>query len=173
MLFLQERASLLRRVEAILAAPPAKAWITRPVPHGPVIAQFVLPNEICKPTNATRGAAAWSQAKVKKRVWEAMLLQVGRMRAFPLPGRPQIIAIRFSSSKSDPYADWGKVPVDMTRMWRDERVKHPVTGKTVVRKIRGLGFIAEDSGEHVELSQHWEPARQGQGFTYLEIRSGR
>jgi hypothetical protein len=172
MLFLQERASLLRRVGVILSAPPAKSWIKRPEPHGPIIAQFVLPNEICKPTNTTRGAADWSQGAVKKRVLDAMLLQVGRMRAFPLPGRPQIIAIRFSSSKPDPYADWGKVPVDMTRMWRDKRVKHPLTGKTVVRKIRGLGFIAEDSGEHIELSQHWEPARQGQGFTYIEIRTG-
>lgn len=172
MVFLAGRNRRLAWVESVLSVPPKLSTVERPELHGDRVQRFVLPNEICKPTNATRHGQAWALGVAKKRIWDLMFMQAGGLREAVMLGRPQIIAIRFSSSESDPYADWAKAAVDMLRLWRDTREKHPITKKIVVRKIRGLGFIDDDKGSHIELRQRWEPCKPKQGFTYIEIRTG-
>jgi len=100
-----------------------------------------------------------------------MLAQAGGLQDGPVSERPQVICVRFSTHETDPYSDWAKAAVDMLRMWRHRR--HKIGPKVVVTKIRGLGFLAEDSGRHVDLHQHWEPAKRGQGFVYIEVWTGK
>ena len=169
-LFVRNRLGLLDRVESTLSLPPAKSWTVRPNHHGDRVMRFVLPLDVCATTNATRHGQSWKLGETKGRVWDLMLTQARALREHPLPGRPQVIAIRFAPNEPDPYSDWAKVPVDMLRMWRQKRSK--IGRKVIVTKVRGLGFITDDQGRYVELSQHWEPAKRGQGFVYIEVRKG-
>lgn len=166
-----DRFALLERSESILRAPPAKPWIVRPVPRGERVCRFVLPLELCKPTNATRQRPGWAQGKDKAELWSMMLGQAGGLRGEVLPGRPQIICVRFSQIESDPCADWAKAAVDHLRFWREKR--HKIGRKIVVTKVRGLGFIEDDRGSRIELSQHWEPSKRGEGFVYIEVWTGK
>jgi hypothetical protein len=68
----------------------------------------------------------------------------------PLSGRPQVLAVRFSSVESDPYCDFGKIPVDC---------------------LKKLGLIVDDRGSCIELRQWWEPAAPKRGFVLVEVWS--
>jgi hypothetical protein len=99
-----------------------------------------------------------------------MLAQAGGLQDGPVSVRPQVICVRFSSNETDPFADWAKAAVDMLRMWRQKRNK--IGKRVIVTKVRGLGFIQEDSGKHVDLNQHWEPSKREKGFVYIEVWTG-
>lgn len=165
------RLALLERAELALAAPPALPWIVRPDPIGDRVQRFVLPLGLCKTTNSTRQRPGWAQGKDKASLWSLMLGQAGGLRSEVLPGRPQVICIRFSPTESDPCSDWAKAAVDHLRFWRQKRAK--IGRRIIVTKVRGLGFIEDDRGSKVALSQHWEPAPVRQGFVLIEVWTGK
>lgn len=153
------RASLAF-AEAALARPPAHPSVERPVLRGELVARFVLPLRLCPPTNRTRGRASWAQAQTKAEAWKMLLAQARfRVREEPLPGRPQVICVRFSPVESDPNSDWAKIPIDLLCIPKG-RQKH------------GLGFLPGDKWSEAETRQRWEPAPRGQGCCYFEVRSG-
>jgi len=141
----------------VLSSPPARAHIERPAPRGERWARFALPLEFCKPQNrmarAGTQAAGWAIGKLKESILIAMLLQNGRVRE-PLPGRPQVLCLRLSSTEPDKYADWAKHAIDRLT------VKH-----------RGLGFLRDDRPQDAEIHQWWEPAPRGKGCVVIEVRS--
>lgn len=144
--------------DATLALPPALPHIERPAPCGALVARWALPLELCKPMNqiARRGTqqAGWALQKMKRECWLRMMAQHGR-RALPLPGRPQVLCLRLSSSEPDKYADWQKNPVDRLRACENA----------------GLGFIVDDRPTCVDLQAWWEPAPRGKGCVIIEVRA--
>lgn len=143
-----------------LSRPPAHPSIERPALRGELVARFVLPLRLCPPTNRTRGRAGWAQAKTKAEAWQMLLAQAGfRVRKEPLPGRPQVICVRFSPVECDPSSDWAKIPIDLLCIPKG-RQKH------------GLGFLPGDKWSETRSHQRWEPAPRGQGCVYIEVRTG-
>lgn len=91
---------------------------------------------------------------MKHDVLVLMLVQ-HRPRRQPLPGRPFVRCVRFSSVEPDKYADWAKLPVDR-----------------LTAKSRGLGFLRDDRPGDCEIHQGWEHAKNGQGFVLVEVWTG-
>ncbi len=143
--------------DEVLSRPPAKAHIVRVAGRGRLIRRFALPIELCPTTNATRHAAKGLSARVKSDITTVMLVQTkGRVRMNPLPGRPMIIGIRFSSRQPDRYSNGFKMAIDRL-MVGDNR----------------LGYLREDNPDHIDEHQRWEKAPKGhKGFCILEIWSG-
>jgi hypothetical protein len=101
----------------------------------------------------------------RKRVLEVMRIQwlkAGVTAVTPLPGRPQLRAIRFSSTHSDDTSAWWKEPVDVLLPPRMRRGK----------RIDGIGVLADDRPSLLETRSWWEKVKRGQGFALLELWSG-
>lgn len=152
------RREWLARADAILAAPPALHHIRRPVPRGSRVARFAIPIELCKTTNRTRGAAGWALGRAKSKLATMMGFQCAARRE-PLPGRPQVLCVRFSSSEPDAYSDWAKAAVDVLTM-------------RTPRAQRRLGLIRDDKPSAAEVVQWWEPAPPRKGFVVIEVWTG-
>lgn len=152
-----------------LSMPPELPRIVRPERNGGLLYAFVLPLSVCPSSNVTgqSGMAGngWRIGKIKSACWSHMRAQSLRSRDFKLPllGRPQIIATRFSSKEPDACCNWAKIPIDMltTPKVRNGRAQQ-----------HRLGIIVDDAPKYVDVIQRWEPAKQGEGFVYLEIYEG-
>lgn len=151
--------------------------------RGELIAQFFLPLTLAQPRNRSRGLRQkWQWASDRKNVFDAM--QNGIMwhksnAPIPLPGRPVICCIRYSSTSPDSTSGWSKVPVDCLQPGGVRITTSTVTapdGKThkIQREkpFKGLGIIASDSPQHAEVYEWWEPAKRGEGFCVIEVWSG-
>jgi hypothetical protein len=161
LLLLRDRAALLEFADQALSARPAKPWIRRPVPAGSRVARFVLPLELCQPTNRTGRLAAaqpWRRARDKAAVWLAMRAQCLPWDA-PLPGRPQVLCVRFTSVPTDAYSDWAKSAVDVLTARKEG-------------SPRRLGIIVDDRPSAADVVQWCEPAPGGKRFCLIEVRSG-
>lgn len=143
----------LSLADRVLALPPAREHIVRPVPRGQRVVRFALPLALCRPQNRTRHGQGWALGKLKSDVLLCMLSQHGR-RATPLPGRPQVLCLRLSSGATDKYADWAKHAIDRLC------IAHS-----------GLGFLANDREVDAEIHQWSEPAKPGQGCCVIEVRA--
>lgn len=141
-----------------LSRPPHKPHIVRVPPVGDLVARVVLPLDLCKPTNRTRGAQHWQHAKTRNDVYRHLGGQL-RIQEAPLPGRPMLRCIRFSCVEPDKYNDGFKVPVDALCVPRG-------------RSKRGFGFLRDDAPAYVDLHQWWEYAPRRQGFGLIEIYTG-
>ncbi|HEU4427990.1 MAG TPA: hypothetical protein VFT98_04505 [Myxococcota bacterium] len=144
--------------DSTLARPPKRSTIVRVAGVGRCVVRFVLPLELCLPTNrvARAGFASskWKLAKLKQDCFLAMLLQAGRAD-YPLRGRPMVRCVRFSSVEPDRYNDGFKVAIDRLRA-----------------KPGGLGYIVDDSPKHAQVEQWWEYAPPGSGCGLVEVWTG-
>lgn len=153
-------AGATRLADKILAEPPAKPHIVRPTLRGERVFRFSLPLDLCPTTNATRHGQAWEAARRKKAVWswlQSQWLAAGCPRG-PLPGRPQVICVRFSSREPDAHSDWAKVAVDQLC---------PARGQNNF----GVGLIVDDRPSLTEIIQWWEPGPMLGGFVVVEVRA--
>lgn len=138
----------------ILSRPPARQHIVRPEARGELVARFVLPLELCPTLNSFAEWPAWRRKKAKDSALAVMLGQSRKRWAKPLPGRPQVLAVRLSSVEPDRDSGWCKVPVDR-----------------LTPKRGGLGVISDDRPSAIDL-QHWhEPAARGRGCVLVMVRS--
>ena len=138
-----------------LSRPPAHARIVRADPVGSCVWRCVLPLELCPPLNRFAEMASWKRREIKTKALGTMLAQHGRRRRpSPLPGRPLVRAMRFSSVEVDEHNGWTKVPVDR------------LTGRH-----GGLNFLVDDKPACVDLKPWWEPAPPGAGFCLIEVWS--
>jgi len=159
----------------------------RTEPTGILVATFVLALDVVKPRNRVRKEAAWMAKADRDRLYQAMrgqmLLPINwRANALhtPLPGRPFVACIRYSSTEPDSTASWGKVAVDCLQPGGIRHLKqtkrHPQYNRmhTIDRVIRysGLGIIETDSPKHCDVVEWWEPARRGDGFNVIEVWTG-
>jgi hypothetical protein len=148
-------ASALNRADATLAAPPSRPHLKRVAPVGRCVQRFVLPLELCQPQNRTRHGAPWMLGKVKRELGLLMFVQARGKRRAPLPGRPFVRCVRFSTVEPDRYADWAKAAVDRLTSKKD-----------------GLGFLRDDRPADVEVDQAWEYAAPSRGFCLVEVWTG-
>jgi hypothetical protein len=150
----------LRFAHEALSRPSAQAHIERPVPLGYVVAEFVLPLELCKPFNRVGRAGTASAGRMlgamKSAAYNLMRVQLGgRLPNAPLPGRPHVLCCRFSSAETDVDSGWSKNPVDRLRVGRN-----------------GLGVIVDDKPKCTRVSTWWEPGLRGAGFVFVQVRTG-
>ena len=148
-------AEHLNRALATLAAPPAKPHIERSVPVGLLVARFVLPLELCLPLNRFAELKGYARKRIKDAATLLMLSQCRERPPSPLPGRPDLRAVRFSSVEVDRDSGWCKVPVDR------------LTGAH-----GGLGLIEDDKPSKLNLACWWEPAPPKAGFVLVELYTG-
>lgn len=149
-------AECLRHAEATLASPPRWQYVRRVEPVGELVARFVLPLNYCPTLNAFAEMNFWKRAKLKSAAQSMMLIQCGgRRRSEPLPGRPMIRAIRFTSRPTDEDAAWMKIPTDR-----------------LTCKSGGLCYIQDDKPASVERVAWCEWSSPGSGFCMIEVYSG-
>mgnify|MGYP006921397106 CR=1 FL=1 len=166
-----DRVALLARADAILAAPPASPYTERHPGRGVLVVRFVLPLELAQPLNRTRHAAVWMMDRERSRILATMRAQWMRAHfagspippsPIPLPGRPMLRAIRFSSVESDPTSAWWKVCGDVMLPTRTRRG----------RAVPGLGLIEDDRPSKLETRAWHERAARGEGFAMVELWTG-
>lgn len=172
----------LRRADETFEGPPPRGQMPRVQGRGQLVQRFVLPLALCPTTNtlismlktrAKPGRRFFSPAAqaraLEEKVFRMMFVQ-SRVRAVPLPGRPLVRIVRFSSVEPDEGADGMKLCRDLLRMpkppeW-DARRGRPTTGR------KGFGFLVDDAQVYVETVRWWEYAPPGKGFGYLDIWTG-
>jgi hypothetical protein len=158
---LAHRVRLIAVAQGTLGAPPAYDWIQRPTLRGKPLYQFVLGLDLCPTGNfqLQKGVAGqpWRVGKLKRKVAECMRLQYP-VRGEPLQGRPQVIAVRFSSVSPDRCSDWSKWALD-------------VLCKRTPKLPYRLNIITDDRPACAEVHTWWEPGRRGQGFVFIEVRT--
>lgn len=138
----------------ILSRPPAPGlFIKRPKPRPNCVARFALPLHLCPTTNGTRGMPGWKLGQLKTALANLMRVQNYPVRS-PLPGRPQVIARRFSDTEPDPHSDWAKHAID----------------RLVVGPKKHC-YLRDDKGSEAEIHQVWEPAPHGKGCVIIEVRT--
>ncbi|HEX2879694.1 MAG TPA: hypothetical protein VHO25_09150 [Polyangiaceae bacterium] len=153
-----DREASRRFARNALFHPPADPRIERPKIRGDRVVDFVLPLDLAPTTNFTgqSGFASqkWRIHKLKKDVLLYMLAQHPR-RSTPLPGRPQVIAVRFSSAAIDDSANGAKIAIDRLTV-----------------KNGGLGYITDDRFHVCNQRSWWEPAPKLKGFQYVAVYTG-
>ncbi len=160
-------ANALLGAERILAAAPARHHIGRQPAAGELIHRFALPLRLCKPQNRKAFAEGWQFAATRKALLDLLAVQLrGRLPRAPLPGRPIVQCIRFSSRSPDAFADSFKQAIDCLCPRRVRSVKG------LPRLIPGLGLIADDNPDACDVRQRWEFAPNGSGFCVIDVYSG-
>ena len=117
-----------------------------------MIARFVLPLS-CAPTLNVYARMHWQTRRVVKRgCFTRMLCQAQRRKA-ALPGKPRVVMVRASKMQPDQDAGWSKVPLDCLKLDK-----------------QGLGFIRDDSPDHVDVECAWVRAVDD-GWVSVEVWS--
>ena len=136
----------------------SQPWFDDPYLSGrKLVARFFLPLELCPTANALGEMERWKKGKLKKEALNFMLLQYMKNRNLwplnkPLPGKPLIRAIRFSSRAPDPESGWSKIVID--RLLPDK-------GR--------MGLIEDDSEDKLTREMHWHRAKPGVGYCVFEL----
>ena len=173
--FTRQSASILRfdadrslaRADQILRDPPARRHIVRVKPAGELVKRFALPLELCEPQNRRRFAPVWAMANKREAILQMLATQLRhQLPERPLPGRPIVECVRFSSRAADAFADSFKLAIDCLCPRRIR--KH----KGVPRLIPGVGLIADDRPEICDVRQRWEYVKPGEGFCVISVWSG-
>lgn len=152
----------------VLAHPPLYDVIERPVISGTLVVSFVLPLELCKPVNRVNQAQPWMFARLKRDVFNCMAAQVHSRCTEPLPGRPQVVCVRFSCIATDGWTGNSfKAAIDCLGPMR-----HPKPGVKGSKQKLGLGIIADDSIWKIKEHQRWEPAPRALGFGLVQVWTG-
>lgn len=154
----------LERADRIMGGPHA-GHTPRIEGRGALVHRFVLPLELAQPQNRTRQGQQWALASLKAKVFKMLWLQHPTVRPEPLPGRPMVRLVRFSTVEPDALADWGKMAVDCLCLPRPPKVPGG-------RKKLGLGLLRDDAPRFVEIVTWWEKAKQGEGLALIEVWTG-
>lgn len=152
----------------VLALPHRFSRVRRAEPVGELVHEFVLPLTLCRSSNVYGRANRFAESAVRQKTLADMVAQLGPRPSAPLPGRPHVHAVRFSSIEPDDDAIvWAKHAIDCLIVSRITRLK---SGK--VRRRTGLGVIKEDNPAAIERAYWWEPAPPGAGFVLLRVYTG-
>jgi hypothetical protein len=161
-------------VQKRLSEPPRSEFSRRVEQRGILVAPFILDLKLSQSQNQHRRARAWKRHADRKKILDEMAKQwlvyaktadfrnfVRATWVLPLPGRPQVNAVRFTTRMTDQYANFAKEAIDCLGPSRDLKWGH------------GLGIIAGDASHQIEENQWCELVRRSEpAFVYLEVRSG-
>jgi hypothetical protein len=129
---------------------PPLGHTPRVEPRGNLVERFLLPLSLVQPQNRTHGKT-WMLGQMKSQCLSVMRAQLVTRAKSPLPGRPQVLCVRFSTTEPDKYNDGFKVAVD---------------------RLKDFGLIEDDSPRCIDLQMWWEKAPRGQGFGLIELWTG-
>lgn len=121
---------------------------------GDRVAEFALPLELCPTLNTFAEWPAWRRKRTKLNALAVMLGQHGRRASAPLPGKPVVRAVRYSSREPDRDSAWTKVPLDRLC------VAHG-----------GVGLLRDDRPSAVDVEALWRAAPRGHGGVWVEVWS--
>lgn len=162
-----------------LGLPPAST-VTRVWAVGEFAAGWVLPLEDAPTTNRLielGRAGTWALAALKKRVRKRMLDQSGGRRAQePLPGRPHVRIVIFSSGRQD--YDRSRTKIILDRLQPGSRRRPDGMPEHLWERLRAhqppvdLNWIRDDTVEAIDLATWQEPAPPGHGCVLVEIYTG-
>lgn len=148
----------------VLSRPPSGV-LPRVDGRGQLVHAFVFPLALCQNENSHSHGSGWRHAKRKDELWDVMRKQCSTVRPSPLPGRPMVRQVRFSSVEPDVAGEGFKTAIDFLRV--------PVLPKKPGGRFkRGLGFLVDDAPKFVERVAWWERVAPKQGFALLEIYTG-
>lgn len=162
-----EASEFLAFADEVLSQPPKRAHTERYPGKGRLVLRFALPLQMAQPLNRSRHAPGWKVHQERKAVLDAMERQLARQAHVlrwpsPLPGRPMLRAIRFTTGRPDVTACWFKVATDVLLVPRVRRG----------RKVPALNVLRDDRPSALEL-RHWtEPAPPKAGGALIEIWTG-
>jgi hypothetical protein len=157
----------LLRATAILLLPPKKAHIDRREPEGRLVVRLALPLELCLPQNRKKGLPKFMFAQIRAGILQLYGAQLNHQLPIrPLPGRPVVQCIRFSSSQPDAGADSFKTAIDVLTPSRVRKANG------VPHKVPGIGLIADDNPDACDARQRWEYAPPGQSMAIVEVWTG-
>lgn len=143
----------------VLSRPPKWPHVVRGEPVGELVTRFVLPLELCPTSNVRMqsgfASQRWRLAQLKRATFSMMFAQLGHTRREPLPGRPMVRCIRFSSTETDRTSDWSKNPVDRL-----------CCGKN------GLRLLRDDKPSCADVRTWCEYAPPRFGFVMVDVWSG-
>lgn len=143
-----------RRFARFALERPPPEHVVRPEAGGLLVAEFILPLELCPTLNRMAEMPGWQRSKIKKQLLFLMRAQLpGRLPM--LRGRPWAQAVRFSSVEPDQDSAWCKMAIDRLCVKND-----------------GLGLIEDDKPTKLELHTRWEPAPRGAGFVLIQLFTG-
>lgn len=147
------RSECLLYAKIALLDEPAKPHIERAEPRGELLGRFVIhPLALMPGVNPIKRMKGWQIAQAIKAVKGQMVPQIAALLGKgPLPGRPMIRAIRFSSTEPDDANGWTKFPID---------------------RLKDFGIILDDRPSKLNLKVWWEPAPKLKGFSLFEIYGG-
>lgn len=173
------RSSRLEFAAETLSEPPRWPWVERTNSTGDLVAEFVLPLDLCQPPNRRRHAPIWQEKRDRDALVSAMSLELvrhakvefrlagaGACAKSPLPGRPMVRAIRFSSCRTDVRSDWAKQAIDVLLPARVRNIggrPNPVTG---------LGLIRDDRPSACDVRVWGEFAPPKEGFVLISVFEG-
>lgn len=164
-------------------AGPCAYHLPRVPGRGRLVHRFVLALDLCKTTNALismmqakpktgkqKFTPAMKSKALEEKVYRMMWLQHPNVRNAPLPGRPMLRIVRFSSVESDEGADGMKLARDLLRIprapaWSDRH-------RRICGGRKGFGFLIDDAPRFVETVRWGEKVAPGKGFGMLEIWTG-
>lgn len=143
--------------------------IERSLPVGQLVKRFAIPMPYCPPMNVLLHKHWSAKGDLHKKIYSMLIGQCEfRKPAAPLGGRPMVRFVRFSvQPKQDRDASWTKVPLDV--MQPDKTIKRRNKADSIVK---GLGFIADDNNEAIDLRAWWEPGDKQHQFVYADIWTG-
>lgn len=161
-----DRAHCLEYALRALASPPTKPHIERVEPVGKLVWQCVVPAELC--VGHANSRVHWSvHLRHKRNLLSTMLAQHQmRPRSEVLPGRPQVLLVRFTSTRPDRGNGWEKLPVDCLLTPKS------VMTATGIQQRKGLGFFDDDSELHIDSRCWWEAGPRGAGFVFIRVFDG-
>ena len=135
---------------------PRSVFTTRGDMSTELVWRGVLPLALCPGVNRLKEMPTFMRTRMRREALQLLAFQHGPKRKEPLPGRPIINVVRFSSKPPDVDNASSKVIVDKLTAARG-----------------GLGLIKDDSPKFCALHCSWEPAPPKKGFVYVELRQSR
>lgn len=131
----------------------------------PPIARYFIPEIYCPPGNR-RDTMHWSKAHALRNDCFQWMYEQNHfsITGAPLPGKPAVVCVRFSSRATDARSNWDKFPVDSLRAPRTDVLK---SGK--VRHWRGLNWIKDDGPNDIDLHAWCEKGPKDSPFVYVRV----
>lgn len=117
-----------------------------------LVVRFTLPLRLAPLQNELMRMHWSRRRKLKSEVFWHLMKQGGRLRK-PLAGRPMVLGIRCSTQRPDDDAGMGmKLALDVLKADK-----------------QGLGYILDDSPDHVDLRMMWAHADKDKGKMIVEV----
>lgn len=161
----------LTRADAILSAPPARAFIERPARLPTLVFRAAIEARLCLEANKLATGRmqrnSWRLAEIKRDLWTQLSIQAYAWLKYreywpfePIDGvRPQVIATKFSARPPDVGANPAKAAIDMLQI------------QSPLRTERRIGIIRRDAPNSVQQVHGWEFQPMAfPAFVLLEVR---